>query len=148
MRGATWSFLSILASTYVQRSPISAATYKSDCRIGGLFVLYVILGTLYNFLVLDLRGLDAIPRYSLVSLRDTINFFRKCYERFADRSSSRTYLGHRRPNIGGHYRGLADEEEGMLSGPPGFLDEQDEEEEEHSAGGPARGMDPNGVIRL
>lgn len=113
-------------------------------------MLYVVLGTLYNFLVLDLRGLDAIPRYSLVSLQDTIHFFRKWYARFANRGSSGGYLGNRRSNISSHYRGLADEEEGMLSGPPGFLDEQDDEDEEehHPANGPGHGMDTNGVIRL
>jgi cation-dependent mannose-6-phosphate receptor len=110
-------------------------------------VLYIVLGTLYNFLVLDLRGLDAIPRYSLVSLRDTVAFFRKWYARFADRSAGGGYYGGRRSNTSGHYRGLGDEEEGMLSGPPGFLDEQDDEEEQPNRG-PRTGMDPSGVIRL
>ncbi|KAI0685073.1 hypothetical protein BC835DRAFT_1291123 [Cytidiella melzeri] len=123
MRSGAWSVVGILASI-----------------IGGVFVLYILLGTFYNYMVLDKRSIDAIPRYSLMSLQDTIDFFRKWYARFADRSSSI-----RRPNMNGHYRGLGDEEEGMLSGPPGFLDDEDEEEEEHeSAIGPARGMDPNG----
>lgn len=56
--------------------------------------------------------------------------------------------GFRRPGSDG-YRGLDEERTGMLSGPPGFLDEDDEDESEHSAeNGRAAGMDLNGVIRL
>ncbi|KAI0348164.1 hypothetical protein BDW22DRAFT_1320152 [Trametopsis cervina] len=128
MRTTAWSVVGILAST-----------------IGGLFVLYIILGTLYNFVVLDHRGLDAIPRYSLVSLQDTVTFIRRCYARFADRPSGGSFYGSRRANMNSGYRGLGgtgDEEEGMLSGPPGFLDEQDEDEEEPvSAHGPSKSMD-------
>ena len=113
---------------------------------------YIIVGGFYNYTVLGLRGLDIIPRYSLFSFRDTINFFHICFDKIKERSSDTLHFGNggmggwRRPGNGG-YRGLDEEHAGMLSGPPGFLDEQDEEEEEHENGHPA-GMDSSGVIRL
>ena len=55
--------------------------------------------------------------------------------------------GWRRPGNGG-YRGLDEEQTGMLSGPPGYLDEQDEDELEQPDSGHRDGMDPNGIIRL
>ena len=57
--------------------------------------------------------------------------------------------GWRRPPGNGGYRGLDEEQAGMLSGPPGFLDEEDDEEPEHPVeNGRPVGMDTNGVIRL
>lgn len=52
--------------------------------------------------------------------------------------------------MNGGYRGLDEEQAGMLSGPPGFLDEmeEDEPEQQHENGRPTAGMDDNGVIRL
>lgn len=56
--------------------------------------------------------------------------------------------GWRRPGNDG-YRGLDEERTGMLSGPPGFLDEDEDDEPGHPAeNGRAAEMDPNGVIRL
>lgn len=128
------------------------------CSAGILLIAYIIAGGFYNYTVLGLRGLDIVPRYSLFSFRDTIDFCRDCFERIKERSSGSLHLGNggmggwRRPTTGGGYRGLSDEEQaGMLSGPPGFLDEEDEEDEEppHPAGGTApAGVDSNGVIRL
>ena len=103
--------------------------------------------------VLGLRGLDIIPRYSFFSLRDTISFFRMCFDKIKERSSDTLHFGNsgmggwRRPGNGG-YRGLDEEQAGMLSGPPGYLDEQDDEEEEQHTNGHPTGIDSNGVIRL
>ena len=115
---------------------------------------YIVIGSIYNYSVLGLRGLDILPRYSLFSLRDTINFFQICIGKIKQRSSDGMHFGNggmggwRRPGNGG-YRGLDEEQAGMLSGPPGFLDEDDEDEPEHPAeNGRAAGMDSDGVIRL
>lgn len=125
------------------------------CRVGVLLLAYIVVGGFYNYTVLGLRGLDIIPRYSLFSLQDTINFLQMCFERIKERSSNSIHFGSggaggwRRPGNGG-YRGLDEEQSGMLSGPPGFLDEDDEDEAEHAGpvNGQTAGMDPNGVIRL
>ncbi|CAL1694206.1 unnamed protein product [Somion occarium] len=137
----SWSFIAILATIF-----------------GVLFMLYIIVGLLYNRFVLDLRGFDQIPRYSLISFSDVVQFFRNCI----DRVKSRT------PDFGGgggvngswgrsgsDYRGLAasgEEGASMLGGPPGFLDEEDEGEENIHGSDPEsgrpQGVDSNGVIRL
>ncbi|KAI0361132.1 hypothetical protein OH77DRAFT_1390872 [Trametes cingulata] len=129
-----------------------------------IFALYLLGGTLYNRYVLELRGLDQIPRFSFFSLSDTLEFFRSCVERVKDRSSdawhSRSFGGRSWSNghggswgsSGRHgYSGLGgtpDEAQTMLGGPPGFLDEQDEEEEAASPAQenarPSGGMDSNG----
>lgn len=123
-------------------------------------MLYIILGLLYNRYVLELRGFDQIPRYSLISFSDTMEFFRSCIDRVKSRASdsfhysgggmSRSWGG-----SGSGYRGLAgsrEEQTSMLGGPPGFLDEEDEEEEATDGNDPERGqtqgMDSDGVIRL
>ncbi|KAI0673582.1 hypothetical protein C8Q78DRAFT_1067877 [Trametes maxima] len=125
-----------------------------------LFAAYMIGGTLYNRYVLELRGLDQIPRFSLISFGDTVEFFRSCIERIKGRSSDAWHtrsFGGRSWNSGGSwgnsgrhgYGGLGatpDEAQTMLGGPPGFLDEQDEDEEAaHAAeeGGGPSGMDSN-----
>ena len=117
-------------------------------------MIYIIIGGVYNYTVLGLRGWDIVPRYSLFSFRDTINFFQICFRRIKERSSDTLHFGGgrmggwSRPGNGG-FRGLDDEQTGMLSGPPGFLDEEDEDEDEHPAeNSRSAGMDPNGVIRL
>ncbi|GJE86288.1 autophagy-related protein 27-like protein [Phanerochaete sordida] len=122
---------------------------------GLLLMTYIVVGGFYNYTVLGLRGLDILPRYSLFSLRDTINFFQICFERIKERSSETLHFGNsgmggwRRPALNGGYRGLDEEQTGMLSGPPGYLDEMDEEEPPHPANGrAAAGMDDSGVIRL
>ncbi|KAI0778635.1 hypothetical protein BD413DRAFT_465905 [Trametes elegans] len=126
-----------------------------------LFVLYIIVGTLYNHFVLELRGLEQIPRFSFFSFGDTVELIRGCIGRVRDRSANAWHS----QNIGGRgwssdgswrrsgrqgYNGLGatpDEAQTMLGGPPGFLDEQDEDEE---AARPAAesehpsGMDSNG----
>ncbi|RPD82097.1 mannose 6-phosphate receptor domain-containing protein [Lentinus tigrinus ALCF2SS1-7] len=133
-----------------------------------LFALYIVGGTLYNRYVLELQGMDQIPRFSFFSFSDTVEFVRECMERVRDKSSdawqSRNW-GTQDWGRGGSwsssgrqgYSGLhasAEEAQTMLSGPPGFLDEQDEEDEEapvppaHPENGRAPGMDANGVIRL
>lgn len=120
-------------------------------RTGTLLVLYVVVGSLYNYLVLDLRGLDVIPRYSLVSLRGSVSALGTCFARVSERSSSAFHFGGNRGDIGGDYRGLSasrDEEEGMLSGPPGFLDDEDDEPHHDSHNSQLRNMGSNGVIRL
>lgn len=75
-------------------------------------------------------------------------------ERIKSRSSDNMHFGNggmggwRRPGNGG-YRGVDEEQTGMLSGPPGFLDEEEDEEPEHPAENERHaGMDSNGVIRL
>ncbi|KAH8094614.1 mannose-6-phosphate receptor binding domain-containing protein [Cristinia sonorae] len=111
----SWGFMSILATI-----------------VGIVFGLYIVCSVFYNYFVLQLRGFDLVPRYSLFSLGDTIEFIRGCVERIRSRGSD--------PWEG--YRGVsASHEEGVsiLSGPPGFLDEEDEEED---------GMDRDGIIRL
>lgn len=106
----------------------------------------------YNYFILGLRGFNTIPRYSLFSFTDTVNFVRTCISRVKERSGSLHLgsggMGSWGGRFGGGYRGLAgsrEEEAGMLSGPPGYLDE--EEEEEHHEN-PPQGMDSNGGIRL
>ncbi|CDO73171.1 hypothetical protein BN946_scf185007.g226 [Trametes cinnabarina] len=130
-----------------------------------LFALYIIGGTLYNRYVLELQGFEQIPRFSFFSFTDTVEFFRDCLARVKHRSSDAWHtrsLGGRGWSSGGSwgsfgrhgYGGLGaspDEAEGMLGGPPGFLDEEDEDEEapRHSAeNARPSGMDSNGVIRL
>ncbi|TFK94941.1 mannose 6-phosphate receptor domain-containing protein [Polyporus arcularius HHB13444] len=133
-----------------------------------LFALYMVGGTLYNRYVLEVRGMDQIPRFSFFSLSDTVAFFRECVERVKDRSSdawgSRS-LGAPDWGRGGSWNrsgrqgygglhGSPEEAQTMLGGPPGFLDESDEDEEapappahtQENSG--AAGMDTNGVIRL
>lgn len=119
-------------------------------------MLYIIVGTFYKRYVLELRGFDQIPRISLMSFSDTIEFLRAWVDRFKHRypgawgaSGGDSW---RRGNSNG-YGGLGDEEEPMMHGPPGFLDEQDEEDPHEQDGRvnetpkPA-GIDTNGVIRL
>ncbi|KAI8981215.1 hypothetical protein BD414DRAFT_419943 [Trametes punicea] len=126
-----------------------------------LFALYIIGGTFYNRYVLELRGLDQIPRFSFFSFGDTVEFFRDCMERVKERSSDAWHarsFGGRGWRSGGPwassgrhgYNGLGatpDETQTMLGGPPGFLDEQDEDEETpHPGEATARpsGMDASG----
>lgn len=100
-------------------------------------MLYVICGTAYNYFVLGIRGFDVMPRYSLCSLSDTVDFLRDWTDSVKSYSSDRNQYGGEgwRDNWGsgsGRYSGLASsrEEEGeMVGGPPGLLDEEDEEEE-------------------
>lgn len=118
-------------------------------------MVYIIAGAFYNFFILGLRGFDIIPRYSLFSLRDSIQFFRSCFGRLRERSDALHFgtggMGSWGSRVNGGYRGLAgsrEEETGMLSGPPGYLDEEDEEDEQHHHDSRPEGVDPNGVIRL
>lgn len=99
-----------------------------------LFALYMVLGVLYNRFVLELRGLDQIPRYSLFSFGDSVALFHRCVDWIRSRSAWHSDSGLGWANGGSAYSGLAashDEQEAIMHGPPGFLDEQDEEEEEH-----------------
>ena len=135
----------------------------SNFSAGVLFMLYIIVGLLYNRYVLELRGFDQIPRYSLISFSDTMEFFRDCIDRVKSRASGSFHFGggsgggmsRSWGGSGSGYRGLAgsrEEQTSMLGGPPGFLDEEDEEEENADRNDPERGrvegMDSNGVIRL
>ncbi|KAH9949400.1 mannose-6-phosphate receptor binding domain-containing protein [Amylocystis lapponica] len=147
-KGTAWGFLSILAAMYV---------------VSALFMLYILVGTVYNRYVLELRGADQFPRYSLFTLTDAIEFFRNLTDRIRHRPSHSGFgdggwgTRHRGRTSGG-YHGLAEEQEAMMGGPPGFLDEQDEENAHHSPptppatsnGGtpPSSGADANGAIRL
>lgn len=105
--------------------------------------------------MLGLRGLDLVPRYSVLSLRGTVQFLRNCVERVKEHSDSLHFgssgMGSwRGRSSGSGYSGLAqsrEEEAGMLSGPTGYLDEEDEEDGHDSSHRPT-GMDTNGVIRL
>ncbi|OBZ68375.1 hypothetical protein A0H81_11620 [Grifola frondosa] len=147
---ASWGFFSILALI-----------------IAIIFILYMIVGILYNRYVLELRGFDQIPRYSFFSFSDTVALVRGFVDRVRERSSD---AWHSRSGSMGNwgnssswgsrsgrgYHGLAasrDEETAIMAGPPGFLDEQDDEEmdaqprNEHGTANP-EGMDSNGVIRL
>ncbi|KAI0718869.1 hypothetical protein C8T65DRAFT_569940 [Cerioporus squamosus] len=132
--------------------------------IAVLFTLYIVGGTLYNRYVLELRGMDQVPRFSFFSFSDTVEFVRECVERVKDRSSDAWQShnwGAQNWDRGGSwgssgrqgYSGLhasPEEAQTMLGGPPGFLDEEDEDEEapappahtqENSR---APGMDTNG----
>lgn len=110
-------------------------------------MLYILVGTFYNRYVLELRGLDQIPRISFGGIGD---FFRGSVDKLRPAS---WHVGGGGRTRGG-YRGLAEEEGGLMAGPPGFLDEQDEEEPHAAAAGPEAhntrptGMDSDGVIRL
>ncbi|PSS29738.1 hypothetical protein PHLCEN_2v2886 [Hermanssonia centrifuga] len=136
-RGGGWGIIAILATI-----------------AGVLFLVYIAAGVLYNYFILDRRGVDVIPRYSLFSLKDTVQFFRRCVERVKDRSSGALHFGNGGGGWGrrdGSYSGLAgsrEEEAGMLSGPPGFLDEDDEEDPEEHENNRPQGIDSSGVIRL
>ena len=137
--------------------------------------MYIIGGFLYNRYVLELRGMDQIPRVSFFSFSDTVEFVRDCMERARDRSAeawhSRKWGAHSWRSGGGGswggsgrhgYSGLRSTPEEaqtmLIGGPPGFLDEEDEEDEEAPPRPPPHphpgvntrpsGMDVNGVIRL
>ncbi|KAI0783341.1 hypothetical protein C8Q75DRAFT_702697, partial [Abortiporus biennis] len=128
-----------------------------------LFGLYFFSGIMYNYFVLQLRGFDVIPRYSLESLRDTIDFLKDCVIALWSRATSSFHsssgISHRSwGNGGGGYRGLSssrEESTSILGGPPGFLDEDEDEEAAPGLGHnpqvestPPQGMDSSGVIRL
>ncbi|KAI0962279.1 hypothetical protein AcW1_001136 [Taiwanofungus camphoratus] len=136
-KGGPWGFLAILAAI-----------------LATAFMIYILVGTFYNRYVLELRGLDQIPRFSIFSFSETVAFLRGCVDRIKHRTSdsSRGDSGRWGNGRGGNdYRGLAEEEEAMMAGPPGFLDEQNEEDaHEQGAGGDVRpaGMDADGVVRL
>lgn len=108
-------------------------------------MLYILVGTFYNRYVLEMRGLDQIPRISFGGIGD---FFRSSVDKL--RPSSWHIGGGGRTR---GYSGLSEEEGGLMAGPPGFLDEQDEDEP-HTATGPGAqnvrsdGMASDGVIRL
>ncbi|KAI0715100.1 hypothetical protein C8Q76DRAFT_619010 [Earliella scabrosa] len=134
-----------------------------------LFSLYIVGGTLYNRYVLELRGMDQIPRFSFFSLSDTVDFVRDCLERVKGRSydswQSRNW-GAQDWGSGGSWgnsgrqgysglRATPEESQTMLGGPPGFLDEQSDEDEEapppppprappHQDNSRASGMDADG----
>ena len=124
-------------------------------RAGTLFVVYLIAGICYNYFILGLRGVELIPRYSIFSVRGTLQWFRDLFNRIKERSGS-LHLGSGGMGSWGSrgqsgYNGLAasrDEEAGMLSGPRGWLDEQDDEEEHDEHASRPSGMDSSGVIRL
>ncbi|EMD32523.1 hypothetical protein CERSUDRAFT_118565 [Gelatoporia subvermispora B] len=148
-KGSSWGVFSILALI-----------------LGILLALYLILGTLYNRYVLQLQGLEQLPRFGFVG--EFMEFLRSCAARVKDQSSdtwqSRGSGSGRWGSGGGWsrgaangYRGLAnsrEEQEAIIGGPPGFLDEEDEEDDHpHESGGDSQnaglsGMDANGVIRL
>ncbi|KAH9858250.1 hypothetical protein C2E23DRAFT_718615 [Lenzites betulinus] len=127
-----------------------------------VFALYMIGGILYNRYVLELQGLEQVPRFSFFSFSDTLEFFRDCVGRVREQSSDAWHSRSWGSSPGGSwgssgrhgYRGAvgtADEAQTMLiGGPPGFLDEQDDEDEEAAtpraeAGGRLPGnMDANG----
>ncbi|TFY68602.1 hypothetical protein EVJ58_g918 [Rhodofomes roseus] len=116
--------------------------------LGTLLMLYILVGTFYNRYVLELRGFDQIPR---ISFGGTIEFLRRCVDELKPSSWHAGAGGWTRQQRGG-YSGLTEEEGGLMAGPPGFLDEQDEEESTAPAADgystrPA-GMDSDGVIRL
>ncbi|CCM03786.1 uncharacterized protein FIBRA_05933 [Fibroporia radiculosa] len=111
--------------------------------MGTVFMLYILVGTWYNRYVLELRGFDQIPRISFIPLGSIVSSVHSWIDRLRYGSSDGRGVG---------YRGLA-EEEGMLSGPPGFLDEQDEEDPhegdaQRSEDTSPVGIDSDGVIRL
>jgi len=125
-------------------------------------MVYILVGSFYNRYVLELRGLDQIPRWSFFSFSDTVELVRNLSDRIRHGSSnsSAAWSGRRNWSRADHsYRGMAEEEEAMMAGPPGFLDEQDEEEDHTPApqapptnvegeSASSKAMDENGVIRL
>jgi len=143
------------------RTHVACPTHEKTGSIGFLtvlaallatvFMLYILVGTWYNRYVSELRGFDQIPRISIFSFSDTIALVREWIRRVKDRSPSSWHAGSGGTwSRGGSnsYAGLAEEEEAMMHGPPGFLDEQDEEEVHPSENPRPAGMDSNGVIRL
>jgi len=124
-----------------------------------LLISYVFLGALYRRLVLDHRGMDMIPRFSLHSLSDCYrtakDFFNRTSNRFHDPTLGRRWNQRNRS----HYQALtAEEEEAPLH--TGDLRFSIDDEEERQMGIPplppkdARtveqnaSMDSAGVIRL
>ncbi|KAM5531338.1 hypothetical protein V8D89_014983 [Ganoderma adspersum] len=93
-----------------------------------LFALYLVAGTLYNRYVLELQGMDQIPKFSFFSFNDTVEYVRDC----VDRVKYRTGVMEAGPG--------QEEAESMLGGPPGWLDEQDDSDEDDSE--PARHAPP------
>ncbi|PCH34140.1 hypothetical protein WOLCODRAFT_63513 [Wolfiporia cocos MD-104 SS10] len=111
--------------------------------VATIFMLYILVGTFYNRYVLELRGFDQIPRISIWSFDE----IRDRLHRVMNRSGSGA--GRR----GSGYEGVAEEEQAIMGGPTGWLEEQDAEGAQEQAAQqgrppPAGGMDPNGVIRL
>lgn len=109
-----------------------------------LFALYLVGGTLYNRYVLELQGMDQIPKFSFFSFHETVEYVRDCVDRVKYRSSDAWHSrnwgaqnwssgGGRQAGSGGAgYGGLRstpEEAETMLGGPPGWLDEQDDSDE-------------------
>lgn len=114
------------------RTHVACPTHEKTGRIGFLtvlaailttaFMLYIIVGTFYKRYVLELRGFDQIPRLSIISFSGTMTWVRDRIDHIRDRSSGGGRSG------GSGYRGLGGEDEPMMHGPPGYLDEQDEDE--------------------
>ncbi|OCH90052.1 hypothetical protein OBBRIDRAFT_731498 [Obba rivulosa] len=140
-KGSPWGVLSVLALI-----------------LAILLTLYIVLGTLYNRYVLGLQGLEQIPRFAFVG--DIVEFLRSCAARVKDQSSDAWQsrgdgaagwgggVGWGR-GAGSDYRGLAgsrEEQEAIMGGPPGFLDEEDEEDDHpHESAGDAQSSRPTGM---
>lgn len=147
---------------YVKRLHISSISTlsRSMDRAGTLLVLYVVVGTLYNYLVLDLRGVDLVPRYSVFSLQDTLHLLSSVKDRLVEAKDRFLYSrrGGWSSGVSTGYRGVAssrEEEAGILGGPSGFLDEEDEDEEApaddsqgYTSHPSTAGLNADGVIRL
>lgn len=90
-------------------------------------MLYFVGGTLYRRYVLNIRGFDQLPRFSLFSLGDTIEFVQNVCDRFITSSRSQSwtndYNHHTSYQSGRRQRGsvdrlptLREEEEALVSG--------------------------------
>ncbi|KZT08637.1 uncharacterized protein LAESUDRAFT_648667 [Laetiporus sulphureus 93-53] len=144
------------------RSHVACPTHEKTGRIGfvtvlaailtTLFMLYILVGTFYNRYVLELRGFEQIPRISFFAFSDIIAFFGGCMDRTRHQPSWHSNGGGtRRRGSGSGYTGLAEEEEAMMAGPPGFLDEHDEEDvrpqgAHGSENARPAGIDADGII--
>lgn len=91
-------------------------------------MLYFVGGTLYRRYVLNIRGFDQLPRFSLFSLGDTIEFVQNVCDRFITSSRSQSwttndYNHHTSYQSGRRQRGsvdrlptLPEEEESLIGG--------------------------------
>ncbi|KDQ62880.1 hypothetical protein JAAARDRAFT_75513 [Jaapia argillacea MUCL 33604] len=70
---------------------------------GSLFILYIVASILYNRYVLYKRGFDQLPRISIFSFTDTVDFFHDCFERV---QSQRRGYGYARYQGGGGRGGV------------------------------------------
>lgn len=113
-------------SSYSINSEIAGHSHVANSAII-LMMLYFVGGTLYRRYVLNIRGFDQLPRFSLFSLGDTIEFVQNVCDRFITSSRSQSwtndYNHHTSYQSGRRQRGsvdrlptLPEEEESLIGG--------------------------------